>query len=444
MGDIEDGSLLSTGASNRWLRAVGVFVLGGVLLALYLRLVGVHAIQRALGHVPTRRFVSLVIVGVVPVVFWGSGLHLVFVRFGIATRLVRSLLLFSAAGFLNSVTPFGQAGGDPVSAVLFKRALGTDFETGLAAIGSVNALNRVAALVLGVIGVGYLGTEVAFRGTLETAAGVTVALTLGGLVGAAVAWQYRQRLVRWSATGLARGLQPAGRLPGVTPPSRDSLVQRGYRFTEALGRLADAPGTLGLVFMAGMAGQLAVASTLWVALAALGTDAPFAVVLLLIPVAKLGGTAPTPGGFGSAEALLTALMVAMIGIDAAIAGAAALLYRASAFWLPSLVGGMAAAWYVAREPRPSSDDAEASTLLHSSPTEVATELGVNDNLGITAVLVACSVGLVVVVAVGVHSRHLLIEPDSLLVHTTRDGALVVLSFGVTWLTLRRVSDRWLE
>ena len=250
------------------------------------------------------------------------------------------MLLFAAASFLNSVTPFGQVGGDPLSAVLFTRSLGTDFETGLAAIGSVNALNRVGSLFLGLVGVGYLGTQVTFGETLELAATVSVALTVIVLVGAAIVWYRRQTIVRLGARVLAIVLGPAGRLPGITPPSRDNLVRRGHRFFGAIGRLVDAPWTLGLVFLAGIVGQLAVASTLWVALAALGTDAPFALVLLFIPVAKLGGAAPTPGGFGSAEAMLTALMTATLGIDVAVAGAAALLYRASAFWVPSLLGGV--------------------------------------------------------------------------------------------------------
>jgi len=262
MGDSDADSSVRGDAGNRWLRAASVFALGGVLLAIYLWLVGAGTVQRALGRVPPRRVVSLLVVRAVPVLFWGSDLHLIFARFGIAKRPGTSLLLFGASGFLNGVTPFGQAGGDPVSAVLFKRALGTDFETGLAAIGSVNALNRLASVLLGLIGVGYLGTNVVIGETLRTATVVTVALTVAFLGSAVTAWHYRERLIDWSATGFARLLRPADRLLGVTPPSRAHLVQRGYRFADAISRLADAPGILGLVFGASLTGQLAVASTL--------------------------------------------------------------------------------------------------------------------------------------------------------------------------------------
>ena len=438
------------GATNRWVRTTGSLLLGALLFATYLWFVGPGPVLRALGQVSPRRLVSLLVVGFFPVVVWGTALHLVFVRFGVARRMLTSVLLFAAASFLNSVTPFGEVGGDPLSAVLFKHSLRTDFETGLAAIGSVNALNRLGSLFLGLVGVGYLGTQVTFGETLELAAMVSVAVTVLVFVGAAIAWYARQTLIHWSATVLASGLRPVGRLPGLTPPSRDSLVKRGHRFFEAFGRLVDAPWTLGVVFLAGIAGQLAVASTLWVALSALGADAPLALVLLIIPVAKLSGAAPTPGGFGTAVALLTALMTATTGIDNAVAGAAALLYRASAFWFPALVGGMATAWYTVhgpkQEPRPASAGQVSNPLLDptASWSELPSKIGTDTNIRVTGLLLAASVALVVLVTVVTHSHRLLVEPDSLLVHTTRDTALAVLSFGMTWGVLRRVSAYWFE
>ena len=82
------------------------------------------------------------------------------------------------------------------------------------------------------------------RETLRTATVVTVSLTVAFVGSVATAWHYRERLIHWSASGFVRLLGPADQLLGATPPSRATLVQRGYRFTDAIGRLADAPGTL--------------------------------------------------------------------------------------------------------------------------------------------------------------------------------------------------------
>lgn len=433
-GDPRDARPLRAPYNSRWARAAGAFGLGGGLLATYLWVVGPDAVVRVLGDVPPRRLVSLAVVGLAPIVLWGCGLHLILARFGIAERLTRSLLLFSATAFLNNVTPFGQAGGSPVSAVLIERSLPTDFETGLAAIGSLNALNRVASLSLGLIGVGYLGTGIASGWGLGAAAESAVG-AVATVLAAVVSWRYRRRVVRIVVTVLARVLAPTRRLPGVTPPSRDGLVARGDRFVRAVERLAAAPGTLGIVFVAGIAGQFAVASALWVALAAVGVDAPLPVVLLLIPVARLSGASPTPGGLGSAEAVLGALLIATIGVDAAAASAAALLYRTGAFWLPSLCGGMAAAWWVGREPDP--DDGTSDATPRSS--EAATASTAPDGSRLSVPLVAVSVPLVVLLTVTVHRGGLLVEPESLLVHTTRDAALAVLGLGATWLALRKAA-----
>jgi hypothetical protein len=297
---------------SRLVRSVGGLALGTLFLVGYVALVGVADVRRVLWTVPPRRLLSLLLVGGVPLLLWGAGLSLVFDRLDVPVRLPNSVLLYAAAGFCNGVTPFGQAGGDPAAAVLFRRALGTDFETGLAAIGSVNALNRVAAVFLGLFGVAYLGSLTAVGGSLSAVAVFVTGLSTAVALGLVVAWTYRSRLVEL----VAALLTPLGRVgarvvPGVRPPSRAALERRGRRFVAAVDRLASDPRRLALVFGLSVAGHLAVASTLWVALAGLGFDARVAVVLLVIPLAKLAGLAPTPGGFSSAEAMLATLLLAV-------------------------------------------------------------------------------------------------------------------------------------
>ncbi|PSQ60018.1 hypothetical protein BRD18_02055 [Halobacteriales archaeon SW_7_71_33] len=186
----------STGRGRRWPRVAGAFALGLAVAGAVLWVVGPAALSRAVGRVSTRRLVSLAVVGAVPTVVWGGALHLVFRRFGVARRPTTSVLLFAAANFMNTVTPFGQVGGDPPSALLFERALDAEFETSLAAVASVNALNAAAALVLGLVGVASLRTRVALGGVLETAAATAVAVVAVVVVVAVVARRHWDRLVR--------------------------------------------------------------------------------------------------------------------------------------------------------------------------------------------------------------------------------------------------------
>jgi len=429
-------------------RALGGLLLGGLLLVVYFDVVGVGEVRRVLWTVPPERILSLLVVGGVPLVLWGLGLHLVFDQLGVSIRYPNSVLLYAASGFLNAITPFGQAGGDPVTAVLFGRALGTDFETGLAAIGSLNALNRVAAVVLGLLGVGYLGSRVTVGGDLRNAAVLVTGLSIAVALGLVVGWRYRHRLVSVLASVLTPLLRGSARLvPGVTPPTREGIERRSYRFIGAIDRLASDPRRLAVVFALSIAGQLAVAASLWIALAALGSDAPIAVVLLIIPIGKLAGVAPTPGGFGSSEALLAVLLISTTGVTGPVAGGAVLLYRASAFWLPSLVGGLVTGWAVVvgnasgtdpDRPRPVAGGCDGT--LHADRDESIPPPGQST---VPRILTGLAVSLAVLVTVAVHRSHLVVEPNSIVVHAVRDTSLVVLSFVLTWALLRRLPRGWL-
>ncbi|MFB6101618.1 MAG: lysylphosphatidylglycerol synthase transmembrane domain-containing protein [Haloplanus sp.] len=304
----------------------------------YLRVVGVDAVVTALGRVTLRDATTLVGLGAVPILLWGVSLHLVLARLDVSTTLPRSVGLFAAAGFLNNVTPFGQAGGDPVSGALVARVGGTAFERGLAAVVSVSAANAVGLAGLGAVGLGVVGVAAA-GGVPTVAAGVGLTAAVGA--GALLAWRVRARLV--GVVGDAVGglvVRIGSVIPGVDPPERAAVARRVRAFVAALERVADDRRRLVAVLGLGVAGHLAVATTLWVALVALDAVVAPATVLVVVPVARLAGASPTPGGAASAEALVTGLLVTIGGVAAPVAAAAALVYRAAAFWLPTLGGGV--------------------------------------------------------------------------------------------------------
>lgn len=431
---------------NRLLRTIGGLSLGGLLLAVYLNTVGVGEIRRALAAIPPQRILSLLIVGSVPLVAWGIGLYLVFDQLGVTLRPVTSVSLYGASGFLNSVTPFGQVGGDPVSAVLFGWAVETDFETGLTAIGGLNALNRIAAVVLGLLGVGYLSSRLTASGTLRNAAVLVTGLSIVVALGLVMSWRYRHRLLSVLARILTPFIRSGTRIiPGVTPPTREAIERRGYRFIKAIDRLASEPRRLGVVFALSLAGQLAVAATLWIALAALGFDASLAVVLLIVPLGKLAGIALTPGGSGSSEVLLSVLLVSITGVSAPIASAGVFLYRASVFWFTSLVGGLITGWFVAvggrTEPEQSQSVLDGNGAMLAPDADESSTTPVSSML--PKILIALSASLAVLVTIVIHKSRLVIEPNSIVVHGVQDTSLVVLCFALAWAMLYRLPRGWL-
>lgn len=337
---------------RRHRRTVGWTVAALVALWLYLRAVGIDAVATVLVGVDAAGAAVLVGLGWVPILLWGLSLHLVLRRLDVTTTLPESVGLFAAAGFLNNVTPFGQVGGDPVSGALVARVENVAFERGFAAVVSVGAANAVAVVGLGTVGGGVLLGRAALDSTLTVAvgSGLAVATAVGAV--AVGAWRRRERIAVRVGSVLEPPLCRIGRaVPGIDPPDRGEVVGRGRGFVAALERVGDSRRRLVAVLVLGVAGHVAVAATLWASLSVLDAAVSPARVLVVVPVARLAGASPTPGGTASAEALLTGLLVAVGGVAAPVAAAAALVYRAAAFWIPTLGGGIVTVVLLAMDAR---------------------------------------------------------------------------------------------
>lgn len=412
--------------AERWHRPAVRIVAGvlalGVLVGFIVFGAGADRMVEALAGLGPRRVASIALVAVAPIMAWGLGFRLVLRGVGREVPHPRAVLLFAATLFANSVTPFGQAGGDPVSGAVVAESGHLAYERGLAAVVSINALNRLAAIALGFLGVGYLGVRGAGGGPLRSAAiAVVGALALLALLGL-VAWRVGSTLESLLARGTVAALDvPLRLVPGVRPPTPSAVRGRIRGFVDAVARVAASPRRLGAVFSLCVLGQVFVASILWLALASLGAGPDLAVVVFVVPVAKLAGLAPTPGGFGSAEALIAGLLVALTPVSPAVAGAAAILYRAAAFWLPAVLGGLAMAWVLLVEGDP--------TAIHDVPRPDGRPSPFLVILG--GVGLFCAWGLWVV-----HAHRMLLEPADPIVHLARDVSVGAVLAAVGWLAVR--------
>jgi uncharacterized protein (TIRG00374 family) len=116
------------------------------------------------------------------------------------------------------------------------------------------------------------------------------------------------------------------------------------RLSEVLPRFV----TLGqrpMKLVVGISGMLIMNVALCIALIASvrafdGGGSWAAISLVYLAGSTLGMAAPTPGGIGAMETVMTAGLVAA-GVDAGIALSAVLLYRLLSFWLPTVPGWVA-------------------------------------------------------------------------------------------------------
>ncbi|MFB6122979.1 MAG: YbhN family protein [Haloferacaceae archaeon] len=275
---------------------------------------------------------------------WGFALRVVLSVLGVSLSVFESFFVFTAAMFSNNVTPFGQAGGEPVTALLISEVGDTEYETGLAAIASVDTLNFVPSITIAIIGAGYFLTEVAF-GTnrrLELAIAAVAVLAVGVPAVVYLGWQRRYEL----EARVVRGLTPlvrrvASHVPRVPVPTASGVERRINGFFRAIERVASNPRGLALALALSSLGWLCQMVGLWLAFQALQTPIPLSIALLVVPIGAIAGVTPLPGGAGGIESVLVVLLVAapLPLVTESVAVAAIVIFRGMVYWTPTVLGG---------------------------------------------------------------------------------------------------------
>lgn len=270
---------------------------------------------------------------------WSLMLRSVLATLGVGIPAGKSFLVYAGAVFANNVTPFGQAGGEPVAALLISKVSAARYETGLASIATVDVLNVISSLVMILVGVGYYATIARVGERLETAVGSALVLivAIGTLM--VLAWRYRDRIVERvsGATAFATDYLPVKDTDPATV-ERD-VAERLRRFFDRVERVATSRERLLVVLGLSLLGWLFQTAALLAAFAALGHAVPIYVALFVIPLGNLAGATPLPGGLGGIEAAFVALLVPTTGVAAPAVTAAVLIYRGTIYWLPVLIGG---------------------------------------------------------------------------------------------------------
>jgi len=318
-------------------------------LAVLAVLVWVVGVDRTVAALLTADPATLALVGAVAVLWlttWGLALWSVLGALGSPIRPSMAVFVYAGAVFSNNVTPFGQAGGEPLSALLISSAADTEYETGLAAIASVDTAHFVPSVGFAIAGFTFVTAGAIRLGRdLVFAASAVAVLAVGLPVAAFVGWRYRYELeatVVQLFTPLIRWL---GRtVPKWSPPTAASIEARIESFFAAIDRIATDRRTLLQTLGFSALGWAALAGSLWLSLYAVGYTVPLATTLLVVPVGSIASLAPLPGGSGAIETVLVTLLVSTTAVPGAGATSAVLIHRGATYLLPTLVGaGVASA-----------------------------------------------------------------------------------------------------
>lgn len=312
-----------------------------IVLAGLIWVVGVNDIVAALTQARVSIVALVLVVATLWLSAWGLALKTVLGALDSPVSARTAILVYSAAVFSNNVTPFGQAGGEPLSGLLISEAADSEYETGLAAIASVDALHFVPSIGFSLIGfVFVLAGAVQLGRNLLFAAGAVATLAVALPVGSYLGWRYRYKLEAAVARLVTPFVQTVSRvIPGREPPTAAAIEERIDRFFVAIDRIAGDRSTLLEVLAFSALGWLALSVSLWLSLYSLNAVVPFAAVLLVVPVGSIASATPLPGGSGAIETVIVTLLVPTAGVSPAVATSAVLIHRGATYWLPTLVGG---------------------------------------------------------------------------------------------------------
>ena len=321
------------------------FLAAVVVLAALLGVVGVDRVVAAFGPLRAQYVLLILAASTTWLGAWALSLRTVLAALDIRVGLRRAFLLYASAAFANNVTPFGQAGGEPVSALLISRATDAEYETGLAAIASVDTLNFFPSILLALLGLGYYVTVFTLGDRLLVVLAAVIALAVGIPAGGYAIWTARRRVGDALVGLLTPVLAAVGRVvPMATPPDREQVDRRVTSFFASVDRVAGDRSNLLVALGFSTLGWLCLVAALWLSLFALGHVVPIAAALVAVPVGAIAGVTPLPGGLGGVEFAVVLVVVPITGLSAETATAAAFTFRGATYWFTIVVGGASAVW----------------------------------------------------------------------------------------------------
>jgi hypothetical protein len=327
---------------NRIVLVVGllgaVVVLGGLVLV-----VGGRRILTALATADPTFVVAVLAFAFGWLIAWSLMLRTILAGLDVHLTVWRSFLVTTSAIFANNVTPFGQAGGEPITAYVISNTADVEYETGLVSIASFDATNVVPSVSLAVVGVAAYASTATVNARLRNSLALAIALLVGVALVAVLTWRLRARLVAWLPALVATPVVWIGRGRFDDRAIETEFASRLRGVFENVERVGADRTRLTAVVGFSTTGWLLQSAALLAAFAALGYEVSLPVALFAVPLAYLGGATPLPGGLGSIEAAFVALLVPTTGIPAPTVTAAVLVFRGAVYWTPVVVGGAAMA-----------------------------------------------------------------------------------------------------
>ena len=340
-------------ARDRLRTTLAGFLLAAAVITVLAWLVGIDDVVQSLKQADRSGVATVAALIGGWVACWGLGMRAALRSYDAVVSPWTGLLLSAGAGFANNITPFGNAGGEPLTTLLVTERTSVPYERGLAAMAAVDAVNIVSSVCFALGGLTWLAVAGSLASQLTVAAAAVVAAVVLGCGGAVGLWRRRRGITTRCIDGLTQLLDwLAAIVPRLSAPDRATIATRVAGFVDDLEHIAADRRTLIAVLGYSVAGWLCQLLALWAAFAAIGTPISVVAAFVAVPVASVALALPLPGGAGGIESALVAVLVGtpLTTVSPATAVAGVVLFRGFAYWLPTTLGGLvfaesAVGWY---------------------------------------------------------------------------------------------------
>lgn len=316
--------------SNKWLW----YAVTGLLFVGLLYFADAERFVRRLNQVDVPLFSLAVAVGFSSLGVWAWVWYRFFGQLAIESTVSQTLRMFMTGHFLNSITPLGQFGGEPIMAYIISETTDSAYERSLTAVVSSDIINAAPFFTFTLGGILYLAAFGTLAGFLvDIGIVATAILTVGGLI-AYLLWSDNG-----SFSGAINGLLDRiaariGRAEGLVESLKDS-VERIEESFEAAGNdrqfLVETAAISHLAILAQIV-------SLYFVFLSMGIEPRFVPIYFLVTLSTVATLSPTPGGSGTYEAAFSGLMTFFYSVDLATALSAAVLFRLTTYW-PGIVVG---------------------------------------------------------------------------------------------------------
>jgi uncharacterized protein (TIRG00374 family) len=260
--------------------------------------------------------------------------HRFFGQMAISSTRSLTVRMFLTGHFLNSITPLGQFGGEPIMAYIVSDNTGTEYERALACVISADIVNAVPFFTFTLGGLVYLSVVGSLNSLLIQVGALSVLLLVVGGVLAYLLWSENSTLGE-TATGILHGLET--RLTwgeSLFQALRDRVTTIESAFEEAGNDPVFLLKTAAISHLA----ILAQIVSLYFVFVALDIEAGFVPLYFIVNLSVIATISPTPGGSGTYEAAFSALVTFFFPVSLATALTAAVLFRLTTYWPGILVG----------------------------------------------------------------------------------------------------------